>query len=69
MPPDPIAGLREFIMQKDQALLEQTNATLVLTHVQPADAGSYSVAVAHLLPWGELGVTSSNAVLRVEPPR
>ncbi len=51
----------------DQVLADQTNATLGITNVQVTDAGRYSVYVSHLLPWGEFGVASSNAVLRVEP--
>ena len=51
----------------DHVLADQTNATLVITNVQVTDAGSYWVYVSHRLPWGEFGVASSNAVLRVEP--
>ena len=51
----------------DRVLADQTNATLGITNVQVTDAGRYSVYVSHLLPWGEFGVASSNAVLRVEP--
>jgi hypothetical protein len=39
----------------------ETNATLVLTNVQPANAGAYAVVVSNMLG----SVTSSNAMLRV----
>ena len=46
-------------------LLEETNSALVVTNVQPTDAGSYAVAVSN--PFGS--EQSSNALLRVgEPP-
>jgi hypothetical protein len=41
----------------------QTNSTLVLTNVQSTDATNYAVTVMHELPWGRLGIGSSNAVL------
>jgi hypothetical protein len=45
----------------------ETNATLTLNNVQAADAGRYSVMVSHELPWGRVGMMSSNAVLNVTP--
>jgi hypothetical protein len=46
------------------SLAQQTNATLTISNVQSADAGSYSVVVTNA--YGS--ATSSNAVLTVVPP-
>jgi hypothetical protein len=50
-----------------QLLSGQTNASLVLSNLQPGDAGKYFVAVSHRLPGGPTSVLSTNAVLTVSP--
>ena len=51
--------------RNDRALKGQTNATLILTNLQASDEGKYSIVVSHQLPWGRVGIGSSNAVLTV----
>ena len=50
-------------------LTGQTNATLVISNVQPSDAGNYSVSVTHWFPWGSATAVSSNATLTVVPAK
>jgi len=53
--------------RRNQYIAGQTNATLVLTNVQPADAATnYTVIVSHQLPWGTYGKASAKTVLAVE---
>jgi hypothetical protein len=52
-------------LRNNRPIAGETSATLVLTNVQPADAGKYTVLVAHPLPWGTLRTRSCSAVLRI----
>jgi hypothetical protein len=58
-------GELSYLWRRNRLVLRsETNATLVLSDVQAADAGGYAVTVAHRLPvWGKCGLASSNAVL------
>jgi hypothetical protein len=61
-------GLLSYRWRREGHFLAgQTSSTLVLTNVQPAAQGRYSVTVLHQLPWGRFGIASSNAVLSILP--
>jgi hypothetical protein len=53
--------------QNYRSLPGQTNATLVLSNAQPANAGDYRVLVSHLTPVGRKAASSQTAHLSVEP--